>query len=333
MSDRLRRLRLTSGLRTLVRETRVAVGDLIAPIFVTAAASTPRPIASMPGISQWPVDLASTEAVRLAELGIPAVLLFGIPAAKDPLGSGAYADDGVVQAAVRRIRRAVPELVIMTDVCLCEYTDHGHCGIVNGTAGFDEPRLPRGYVLNDPSVELLGRIARSLAEAGADVVAPSAMLDGMVAGIRAALDEGGFAHVPIMSYSAKYASGFYAPFREAAKGAPAFGDRASQQMDPGNVREAMREHALDIKEGADLIMVKPALAYLDVIRATRDRFPDVPLAAYNVSGEYAMIKAAASNGWLDEPRIVVEVLTAFRRAGADLVITYHASDAARWLGA
>jgi len=331
MTDRPRRLRLTSGLRSMVRETALEVSDLIAPMFVTAVSTTPRAIPSMPGVSQLPVDLATTEAVRLVGLGLKAVLLFGIPAAKDPLGSGAYADDGVIQETVRRLKRAVPELVVVTDVCLCEYTDHGHCGVVNGTAGFNEPALPKGYVLNDPSVSLLGRIARSHAEAGADVVAPSAMLDGMVAGIRRALDQGGFGHVPIMSYSAKYASGFYGPFRDAAEGAPKFGDRATHQMDAGNVREAMLEHTLDIAEGADFIMVKPALAYLDVVRATRDRFPEMPLVAYNVSGEYAMVKAAAQSGWLDERRIVLEVITAMRRAGADLVITYHAADVARWL--
>ena len=315
----------------MVRETALHVDRLIAPVFVTAASVTPREIASMPGISQWPLAQAAGEAERLASLGIPALILFGIPAAKDPLGSESHADDGVIQQAVRRIKDAVPELVVVTDVCLCAYTDHGHCGVVNGTAGFDEPHLPRGYVLNDPSVALLGRIARSHAEAGADVVAPSAMLDGMVAAIRDALDGAGFGHIPIMSYSAKYASAFYGPFRDAAGGAPRFGDRSTHQMDPGNAREALREHGLDLAEGADLLMVKPALAYLDIIRATRDRFPDVPLVAYNVSGEYAMVKAAAASGWLDERRIVMETLTAIRRAGADLVITYHAADAARWL--
>jgi porphobilinogen synthase len=329
--ERPRRLRFTPALRAMVRETRVTVHDLIAPIFVTAASNVPQMIPSMPGVMQWPVDRSAAEAERLAALGVAAVILFGIPETKDPLGRGAYDDDGVVQQAVRRIKDAVPELVVATDVCLCEYTDHGHCGVVQGTAGFDEPRLPRDYVLNDPSIELLGRIARSHAEAGADVVAPSAMLDGMVMAVRSALDGAGFGHLPIMSYSAKYASAFYGPFRDAAQGAPQFGDRSTHQMDPGNLLEALREHGLDIEEGADLLMVKPALAYLDVIRSTRDRFPDMPLVAYNVSGEYAMVKAATANGWLDERRIVLEMLTAMRRAGADLVITYHAADAARWL--
>jgi porphobilinogen synthase len=315
----------------MVRETTVAVDDFIAPLFVTAASNTERAVASMPGVMQWPVGRVAGEAEQLAALGVPAVLLFGIPAAKDPLGSDSHARDGVVQRAVREIKRAVPELTVITDVCMCEYTDHGHCGIVNGTAGTRDPRLPDGYVLNDPTIDLLGRIAVSHADAGADVVAPSAMLDGMVATIRAALDGAGFAQLPILSYSAKYASGFYGPFREAAQGAPKFGDRSTHQMDPGNLREALREHALDVEQGADMLMVKPALAYLDVIHATRARFPDLPLAAYNVSGEYAMVKAAAANGWLDERRIVLEILTAIRRAGADLVITYHAADAARWL--
>jgi porphobilinogen synthase len=309
------------------------VNDLIAPMFVTEVFDTPQPIGSMPGVSQWPMDQVTAEAKQLAALGVRAVILFGIPKVKDSLGSGSHAANGVIQEAVRRIKDAVPELVVVTDVCMCEYTDHGHCGVVNGTAGYDDPHLPEGYVLNDPSVELLGRIALSHAVAGADLVAPSATLDGMVAAIRRALDGDGFDHIPIMSYSAKYASGFYGPFREAAQGAPQFGDRSTYQMDPGNHTEAQREHALDLAEGADFLMVKPALAYLDVIRSTRDNYPDVPLVAYNVSGEYAMVKAAVANGWLDEQRIVMETLTAMRRAGADLIITYHAADAARWLAA
>jgi len=334
MIRRPRRLRLTPQLRGLVRETTLEVADLIYPLFATAASGTPRAVSSMPGVSQWPVDRVAQEAEAAAQLGIPAVLLFGIPATKDPTGSDAYATDGVVQRAVRAIKRAVPDLVVVTDVCLCEYTDHGHCGVLNGSSpNLTRPGLPEGYLLNDESVDLLGRIAVSQAEAGADVVAPSAMLDGMVAGIRAALDGAGFEHVPILSYSAKYASGFYGPFREAAEGAPKQGDRNSHQMDPANAREALKEIALDVDEGADLLMVKPALPYLDVIRATRERYPDLPLAAYNVSGEYAMVKAAAAQGWLDERRAVLEILTGIRRAGADLVITYHAKDAARWLGA
>ena len=329
-SERPRRLRHTPALRRLVRETRVTMDRLIAPLFVTAAGS-PRAIASMPGVMQWPVDDAVREAEALAALGVGGVLLFGIPSARDAEGSEAWAAEGAVQRATRTIKARVPELAVITDVCLCEYTEHGHCGLVN-TGPARDPRLPEGYLLNDPSVELLGRIALSHAEAGADVVAPSAMLDGMVAGIRRALDAEGFAHLPILSYSVKYASGFYGPFREAAGGAPQFGDRATHQMDPGNAREACREHALDAAEGADLLMVKPALAYLDVIRTTRDRFADLPLVAYNVSGEYAMVKAAAARGWIDERRIVLEILAGILRAGADLVITYHAGDVARWLG-
>jgi porphobilinogen synthase len=333
MMDRPRRLRLTPALRGLVRETTLDAGDFIAPIFVTALSTAPRPITSMPGVEQLPVDRAVAEAEALARAGIRAVILFGIPAAKDATGSDAASPEGIVQQAVRAIKRAVPDLVVVTDLCLCEYTDHGHCGIVNGTAGHRDPHLPDGYVLNDPTLEVLARVAVVQAEAGADIVAPSGMMDGGVGAIRDALDDAGFPHLPIMSYSAKYASGFYGPFREAAQGTPQFGDRSSHQMDPGNVREAMREHALDVAEGADLLMVKPALAYLDVIRATRDAFPELPLVAYNVSGEYAMVKAAAANGWIDERRVVLELLTGMRRAGADLVITYHAKDAAAWLRA
>jgi len=333
MTDRPRRLRFTPQLRALVRETTLGTDDFIAPIFVTAQSGVARPITSMPGVSQLPVDQVVREAETLARAGIRAAILFGIPAAKDALGSDAAAPEGVVQRAVRAIKAAVPELVVVTDLCLCEYTDHGHCGIVNGTAGHHDPHLPEGYVLNDPTLELLGRIAVVQAEAGADIVAPSGMMDGGVAAIRDALDDAGFTHLPIMSYSAKYASGFYGPFREAAQGTPQFGDRSSHQMDPGNAREALREHALDVAEGADLLMVKPALAYLDIIRLTRDAFPELPLVAYNVSGEYAMVKAAAQQGWIDERRVVLELLTAMRRAGADLIITYHAKDAAAWLRA
>jgi porphobilinogen synthase len=327
--DRPRRLRHTPALRRLVRETRLSMDRLIAPLFVSEA-SEPRAIGSMPSVLQWPVGRVAEQAAELERIGVAGVLLFGVPAEKDPEGSGAWAADGVVQRAIRAIKARTPDLPVIADVCLCEYTDHGHCGLVNAGANRD-PHLPEGYLLNDASVELLGRVALSHAAAGADVVAPSAMLDGMVAGIRAALDRGGFEHVPILSYSAKYASAFYGPFREAAGGAPTFGDRATHQMDPGNAREAQREHALDLAEGADLLMVKPGLAYLDVLRTTRDRFPDDVLVVYNVSGEYAMVKAAAERGWLDERRVVLELLGAFVRAGADLVITYHAADAARWL--
>jgi len=331
MMDRPRRLRLTPQLRALVRETTLDAGDFIAPIFVTAQSKTARPITSMPGVQQLPLDGVVAEAEAIARAGIRAIILFGIPAAKDATGSDAAAPEGIVQRAVRAIKAAVPELVVMTDLCLCEYTDHGHCGIVNGTTGKHDPRLPEGYVLNDETNEILARVAVVQAQAGADVVAPSGMMDGAVAAIRDALDDAGYAHLPIMSYSAKYASGFYGPFREAAQGTPQFGDRSSHQMDPGNAREALREHALDVEEGADILMVKPALAYLDVIHATRQAFPELPLAAYNVSGEYAMVKAAAQQGWIDERRVVLELLTGMRRAGADLILTYHAKDAAAWL--
>jgi len=271
-------------------------------------------------------------------LGIPAVLLFGIPAHKDPVGLENFAPDGIVQQAIRAIKTAVPDLLVITDVCMCEYTDHGHCGLLNDiptevgtTNGRPQPHLAEDYVLNDETLKVLAKVAVSHAEAGADIVAPSGMMDGMVGTIRGALDETGFSHLPIMSYAIKYASAFYGPFRDAAEGAPKFGDRRTHQMDPANVREAMREAALDVAEGADFLMVKPALPYLDVIRQVHERFPELPLVAYNVSGEYAMIKAAAANGWLDEEQAVLELLTGIKRAGADLIITYHAKDAAVWL--
>ncbi|WP_052889652.1 porphobilinogen synthase [Thermogemmatispora carboxidivorans] len=316
---RLRRTRRTERLRGLVRETHLAVEQLIYPLFIAEGISEPRPIASMPGVVQWPLEQVAGEAERVATLGIPAVLLFGIPATKDEQGSQAYHPEGIIQRAIQRIKTAVPDLLVVTDVCLCEYTSHGHCGLIAG-----------GEVQNDPSLELLARMALSHVEAGADIVAPSDMMDGRVGAIRHLLDERGFAQTPIMAYSAKYASGFYGPFREAAESAPQFGDRRSYQMDPANVREALREVELDIAEGADIVMVKPALAYLDVIRRVREHC-DLPLAAYNVSGEYAMIKAAAQQGWLEERRIVMEVLTGIRRAGADIIITYFAPDVARWL--
>ncbi len=318
---RLRRLRATPMVRRMVRETEVTPADFIAPFFVTHGREVRRPVSSMPGVSQLSVDLLVQEVRALAPLGVPAVLLFGVPASKDPLGSEAYARDGIVQRAVAALKDAVPDMVVITDVCLCEYTDHGHCGVVEN-----------GQVLNDPTLELLARMALSHVEAGADIVAPSDMMDGHTVAIRRALDAAGHPHTPIMGYSAKFASAFYGPFREAAESAPRFGDRSSYQMDPANGREALREVEADIAEGADIVMVKPALAYLDVIRAVRERVPH-PLAAYNVSGEYAMVKAAAANGWLDERAITLEILTAIKRAGADLIITYHAADAARWLGA
>jgi porphobilinogen synthase len=315
---RPRRLRRLANLRRLVRETRLAIDSLIYPLFVVHDGPKEE-IPSMPGVHRWPLDLLPAEAEEVAGLGIPAVILFGLPIAKDARGSEAYAEDGVVQRAVRSIKAAVPELVVMTDVCLCEYTDHGHCGIVCD-----------GQVLNDETLDVLRRVAVSHAAAGADVVAPSAMMDGQVGAIRAALDEAGFPQVAIMAYAAKYASAFYGPFRDAADSAPAFGDRRAYQMDPPNAREALREVALDIQEGADMVMAKPALAYLDVIRQVRDAF-DCPLAAYNVSGEYSMVKAAAQRGWLDERTTALEMLTAIRRAGADMILTYFAKDAARWL--
>ncbi len=320
-AKRPRRLRRTAALRELVRETTLEPSDLVYPLFVVPGEGVRHPVSSMPGIDQLSVDALAAEAHELSALGVKAVLLFGIPTAKDPHGLESFASDGVVQRAIGALKSASPELVVVTDVCLCEYTDHGHCGLLDDD----------GYLLNDETLESLGRIALSHAEAGADVVAPSGMLDGMVGAIRTALDGDGYQGVAILSYAVKYASVFYGPFREAAEGAPAFGDRRSHQMDPANAREALREVALDIEQGADALVVKPALGYLDVVRAVGERFSELPLAAYNVSGEYAMVKAAAANGWLDEQAAVLEVLTSIRRAGAGLVITYHAKDAAAWL--
>ncbi|MBI4772268.1 MAG: porphobilinogen synthase [Chloroflexi bacterium] len=327
-SHRPRRLRHSPALRAMLRETALAPDDFIYPLFVTHGRDTQNEIPSMPGVFQWSPDRLPREAESIAALGIPAVILFGLPAQKDPVGLENFAPDGIVQQAVRTIKSAVPEMVVVTDVCLCEYTDHGHCGVLNDG---HHRHLPEGYVLNDETLEVLAKVAVSHAEAGADIVAPSGMMDGMVAAIRAGLDGAGFEHLPILSYAVKYASAFYGPFRDAAQGAPKFGDRKTHQMDPANAREALREAALDVAEGADMLMVKPALPYLDIVRQTREQFPGVPLAAYNVSGEYAMVKAAAANGWLDEPRVVLELLTSIKRAGADLIITYHAKDAARWL--
>ncbi|MFA5367250.1 MAG: porphobilinogen synthase [Dehalococcoidia bacterium] len=316
---RLRRLRRNEPMRRLFRETALGVDDLIYPLFVTHGRGVKREIESMPGVFQYSVDKLAREAKEIAGLGINAVLLFGIPESKDEVGSSAYKSNGVVQRAIRAIKKAAPDLLVITDVCLCEYTDHGHCGVV-----VDDD------VDNDKTLGLLARMAVSHAEAGADVVAPSDMMDGRVGALRSALDEAGFSRVPIMSYTVKYASAFYGPFRDAAQSAPQFGDRRSYQMDGANVREALREVEQDAAEGADIIMVKPALAYLDVITRVRNRV-DCPVAAYNVSGEYAMVKAAAANGWLDERRIVMEILTSIKRAGADVIITYHAKDVARWL--
>ncbi len=327
-SFRPRRLRLNPAVRRMVRETTLAPDDFIYPLFVMHGRGLRNEIGSMPGVYQWSVDQLSLEAESIAKLGVPAVILFGVPAEKDPIGLENFAPDGIVQQATRMIKDAVPEMIVVTDVCLCEYTDHGHCGILN----IDQhPHLPQGYVLNAETLGVLAKVAVSHAEAGADIVAPSGMIDGMVAAIRSALDANDFDHIPILSYAIKYASGFYGPFREAAQGAPKFGDRKTHQMDPANAREALRETELDVAEGADMLMVKPALAYLDIIRQTREQFPQMPLAAYNVSGEYALVKAAARNGWVDEERVTLEILTSIKRAGADLIITYHAKDAARWL--
>lgn len=329
---RPRRLRVSPQIRAMVRETSLAPDDLIYPLFATHGKGVRTEIASMPGVFNLSPDRLAAEVRSASALGIPAVLLFGIPAEKDPVGLENFAPDGIIQQAVRAIKDAVPEMVVITDVCLCEYTDHGHCGLLNvGGPDRPEPNLPEGYVLNDRTLEILANVAVSHAQAGADMVAPSGMLDGMVAALRSGLDENGFEHTPILSYSTKYASAFYGPFRDAAQGAPKFGDRRSHQMDPANVREALRETALDVAEGADLLMVKPALAYLDVIRAVHEHYPQLPLVAYNVSGEYAMVKAAAANGWVDEARVALEILTGIRRAGADMIISYHAKDAARWL--
>jgi len=317
---RTRRTRRTDALRSLVRETRLDPSQFIYPLFVTHGTNLRTEISSMPGQYQLSVDQLAREATELRELGVRAVLLFGLPASKDPEGTEGYASDGIVQQATRELKRVDPDLVVVADICLCEYTDHGHCGLLTAT----------GEVDNDPSLDLLARMALSTVEAGADIVAPSDMMDGRVGAIRDALDEAGYESTPIMAYSAKYASAFYGPFREAADSTPQFGDRRGYQMDPANALEALREVDADVEESADIVMVKPALPYLDVIRAVRER-TDLPLAAYNVSGEYAMVKAAVQNGWLDERRVVLETLTGIARAGAGIIITYHAKDAARWL--
>jgi len=315
---RLRRLRRTEALRALVRENQVDVGDLIYPMFIVEGKGIKEEITSMPGIFRHSADQLLPEIEEIAGLKIPAVLLFGIPENKDETGSSAYHSEGVIQQAIRVIKKSVPELVVITDVCLCEYTSHGHCGIITN-----------GQVDNDQTLPLLAKMALSHIEAGADIVAPSDMMDGRVKIIREVLDEKGYEHIPILSYAAKYASAFYGPFREAAESTPRLGDRRSYQMDPSNVREALREVEQDIAEGADIVMVKPALAYLDVIRQVRNTF-NHPLAAYNVSGEYSMIKAAAQRGWIDEKRAILETLTAIKRAGADIILTYHAKEFAQW---
>jgi len=310
---------MTATLRSMVRETELSKNDFIYPLFVVPGTKVKKEISSMPGVYQMSVDEIVRECAAVKSIGIPAVILFGIPEEKDEVGSGAYDELGIIQRAIRAIKKEVPDLVVITDVCLCEYTSHGHCGIVRGNE-----------IVNDESIELLAREALTHAQAGADMVAPSDMFDGRVKAIRTALDENGFQSIPIMSYAAKYASGFYGPFREAAESAPKFGDRRSHQMDPANSNEALREVAQDIEEGADIIMVKPGLPYLDILRDLRNEF-DLPLAVYNVSGEYSMIKGAAERGWIDEERVVLETMTAFKRAGADIIITYHAKDVAKWL--
>jgi porphobilinogen synthase len=319
-TTRMRRLRASPALRGLVRETELDAGKLVLPLFVSETASGREPIAGMPGVERLPISAAVQEARELAALGLAAVLLFGIPAEKDPEGSAAWDQEGIVQLAVRAIKQAVPELLVITDVCLCEYTSHGHCGVLRED----------GSVENDASVELLARTAVSHAHAGADIVAPSDMMDGRVGAIRSELDSEGLTDTPILAYSAKFASAFYGPFRDAAGSTPVFGDRRSYQMDPANGREAIREALLDAQEGADMVMVKPALAYGDLIRAIK-RATRLPVAAYNVSGEYAMVKAAAAAGYLDERTAVFELLTSLHRAGADIVISYHSKDAAQWL--
>jgi len=318
-THRPRRLRRNELLRGMARETHLSANDFIYPMFVCPGTGVRQEVSSMPGVYQQSVDKLVEECREVAGLGIPAVILFGLPEHKDESGSEADAAHGSVQRAIEAIRKAKLELLVLTDVCLCEYTSHGHCGVVKD-----------GEVLNDPTLERLAAEALSHARAGADIVAPSDMMDGRVAAIRGRLDEHGFADVAILSYAAKYCSGFYGPFREAAQSTPQFGDRRSYQMDPANAREALREVALDIEEGADMVMIKPALPYLDVVARVRERF-DVPVGAYNVSGEYAMVKAAARNGWIDEKRVVLEILTSIRRAGAGFTLTYHAKDAARWL--
>ena len=316
---RPRRLRATENLRRLIRETTLSVNDLIYPMFVVHGHDVATEISSMPGCYQYSVDRLVKAAKELASLNVPGTILFGIPESKDALGSEAYADDGIIQQAVHAIKDAVPDLLVITDVCLCEYTDHGHCGVIE-----------RGDVLNDPTLELLAKESLSHARAGADVIAPSDMMDGRIGAIRNALDENGYENIPIMAYSAKYASAFYGPFRDAAESTPQFGDRRSYQMDAPNVEEALREVELDIAEGADILMVKPALSYLDVIHRVKSNF-HIPVAAYNVSGEYSMIKAAAQNGWLDEQQVALEVLISIKRAGADIILTYFAKSVVEWL--
>ena len=317
--QRHRRLRANATMRALVKETYLHKEDLIYPIFVAEGKNIRNEVSSMPGVFQLSLDNLGAEIDEVVGLGIKAVILFGLPAEKDAVGSGAYHDHGIIQKATRFVKERASQLLVVADTCLCEYTDHGHCGVVEGEE-----------ILNDPSLNLLAQTAISQAEAGADIIAPSNMMDGFVAAIRAGLDAAGFEHIPIMSYAVKYASSYYGPFRDAADGAPQFGDRKTYQMDPSNRLEAIREATSDVEEGADFLIVKPALAYLDIIRDVKNNFP-VPVVAYNVSGEYAMVKAAAQNGWIDEKSVVMETLLSMKRAGSDLIITYHAKDVARWL--
>lgn len=328
---RPRRLRLHPSLRRMVQETALAPADFIYPLFVRPGTGERRPIRSMPGQFQLSVDALAQEAESILALGIPAVILFGIPEEKDWCGSDNFSPNGIVPQAIRALKKAAPDLLVISDMCFCEYTEHGHCGIIN-TPGQDDydPTLPEGYLLNDPTLELLGRAAVVHAQAGADVIAPSGMLDGMVGAIRQALDAAGLGHIAVMSYAAKFASSFYGPFRDAAESPPSFGDRSQYQMDPANRREALKEVALDVAEGADILMVKPAMPYLDVLADVRRTY-NLPTAAYQVSGEYAMIHAAAANGWLDLRQCALESLTSIKRAGADMILTYFAKDAAEWL--
>jgi len=330
-TNRPRRLRRTSALHRMVRETHLSPDDFIYPLFIRHGRDIQQPIRSMPGQFQWSVDRVVEEIRSAYSLGIPAVILFGIPDTKDSCGSENYDADGIIPHAIRAIKEAVPEMVVISDMCFCEYTDHGQCGIINQRGEqHHNPHLPEGYLLNDPTLELLARASIVHAEAGADIIAPSGMMDGMVSAIRSGLDDTGFQHVIVMSYAAKYASGFYGPFRDAAESPPQFGDRSQYQMDPANRREALKEVALDVAEGADMLMVKPALPYLDILSAVRQSYP-LPVAAYQVSGEYAMIHAAAANGWIDLQRCALETLTSIKRAGADLILTYFAKEAAQWI--
>ncbi len=329
--QRPRRLRMNPNIRRMVRETTLSPADFIYPLFVRYGENEKRPIASMPNQYQFSVDKLADEAKSLADLGIPAVILFGIPEHKDWCGTDNFSEDGIVPQAIRAIKNAVPDLVVISDMCFCEYTDHGHCGIINSPDNEHfHTDLPEGYLLNDETLELLGKASVMHASAGADIIAPSGMVDGMVGAIRSALDANNYQHVSIMSYAAKYSSGFYGPFRDAAESPPSFGDRSQYQMDTANRREALKEVALDVAEGADFLMVKPALAYLDIIREVKDNY-NLPLSAYQVSGEYSMIHAAAERGWLDLERVALETLTSIKRAGADMIVTYFAKDAVRWL--